>query len=180
MVFESGNKQIWINYIVLFYICSCFISHIMTKKIECDWIIWKKKSKVKLYLENPRDSLVCHCSLWSNSTIRFLIKIIIGLSDRDCYQQNKQWHCHWQIVYSDWCYLACEDLSSQRTVSTHNRNAIATLLWGTGHLGILGYYQPMSLVAFPPFSVRQTNPEVTLPRWVIYLFLDGCLYRQSL
>lgn len=71
-------------------------------------------------------------------------------------------------------YLACVDLSSQRT---HHRNAIATPLWRTGPLGVIRYYQPMSLVAF---IVRPANPEVTLPRWVIYLFLHGRLYRQSL
>ena len=87
--------------------------------------------------------------------------------------KNKQRRCHCPIVYTCEFYLACEDLSSQRTPITHHRNAIAKPLWVTGPLGILGYYQPMSLVL--PFTFRLANP-----RWVIYLFLHGRIYRHSL
>lgn len=54
-----------------------------------------------------------------------------------------QWCTH---INSSWPVKICQ--CSEAPV--HITKAIATALWGSGPLGILGSYQPMSLLAFSP------------------------------
>lgn len=53
------------------------------------------------------------------------------------------------------------------------------LLFFCGGLALWEHWD-MVLSMSVAFISRLANPKVPLPRWVIYLFLHDCLYRQSL
>jgi len=97
----------------------------------------------------------------------------VGLSDNGCSQQIRQ-----EVSSSYWLNLLelCRSVITERT---NHRIAMAVPLQGLT-LREYGYDQFMSLVSVFLFTVRLDNPKVTLPQWVIYLFLHDRLYRQSL